>query len=85
MTQNPATLEAEPVAGSIPSTMRALVKARAGAGAELREVPVPEPAAGEVLIRVDAASLCGTDLHIYRWDEWAQGRLGRRAAADLRP
>ncbi len=60
---------------AIPATMRALVKARAAAGAELREVPVPRPAADEVLIRVEAASLCGTDLHIYRWDEWAQQRL----------
>ena len=74
-TLRPATLEAEPFGGSIPSTMRALVKASARAGAELREVPVPQPADGQLLIRVEAASLCGTDLHIYRWDEWAQERL----------
>jgi len=61
----------------IPRTMRALVKARPEAGAELREVPVPHPGPGEVLIRLEAVSLCGTDLHIYRWDEWAQGRLGK--------
>ena len=60
----------------IPKTMRALVKARPEAGAELREVPVPQPGPGEVLIRLEAVSLCGTDLHIYRWDAWAQGRLG---------
>jgi threonine 3-dehydrogenase len=60
----------------IPRTMRALVKARPEAGAELREVPVPRPGPGEVLIRLEAVSLCGTDLHIYRWDPWAQGRLG---------
>ena len=63
-------------AGAIPSTMRALVKAAPAAGAELREVPVPRPGPGELLIRVEAASLCGTDLHIYRWDPWAQGRMG---------
>ena len=62
--------------GGIPETMRALVKIRPEAGAELREVPVPKPGPGELLIRIEAASLCGTDLHIYRWDEWAQGRLG---------
>src|SRR5664279_5765184 len=62
--------------GQIPSTMRALVKASPAAGAELRDVPVPVPGDGELLIRIEAASLCGTDLHIYRWDEWAQGRLG---------
>ena len=62
--------------GQIPDTMRALVKASPTAGAELREVPVPSPGDGELLIRVEAASLCGTDLHIYRWDAWAEQRLG---------
>ena len=52
----------------IPKTMRALLKVRPEAGAELREVPVPHPAPGELLIRLEAVSLCGTDLHIYRWD-----------------
>jgi threonine 3-dehydrogenase len=61
----------------IPRTMRAVVKARPEAGAELREVPVPRPGPGEVLIRLEAVSLCGTDLHIYRWDPWAQSRLGK--------
>jgi threonine 3-dehydrogenase len=56
--------------------MRALVKASPSAGAELRDVPVPVPGDGELLIRVEAASLCGTDLHIYRWDDWAMNRLG---------
>jgi threonine 3-dehydrogenase len=60
----------------IPQTMRALVKVRPKAGAELREVPVPRPGPGEILIRLEAVSLCGTDLHIYRWDPWAQSRLG---------
>jgi threonine 3-dehydrogenase len=60
----------------IPKTMRALVKARPEAGAELREVPVPRPGPGEVLIRLEAVSFCGTDLHIYRWDPWAEGRMG---------
>jgi threonine 3-dehydrogenase len=60
----------------IPRTMRALVKTRPEPGAELLEVPVPHPGPGEVLIRVEATSLCGTDLHIYKWDQWAQGRMG---------
>jgi threonine 3-dehydrogenase len=38
-------------------------------------VPVPRPGAGEVLVKVSAASVCGTDLHIYNWDPWAQGRI----------
>jgi threonine 3-dehydrogenase len=61
----------------IPRTMRALVKVRPEAGAEMREVPVPRPGPGEVLIRLEAVSLCGTDLHIYRWDPWAEQRLGK--------
>jgi threonine 3-dehydrogenase len=56
--------------------MRALVKETAAPGAAIREVPVPEPAAGEVLVRVEAASVCGTDVHIERWDPWAQENFG---------
>jgi threonine 3-dehydrogenase len=55
--------------------MRALIKATPAPGLELQDVPRPEPRSGEVLIRVAATSLCGTDHHIYRWDEWAQGRI----------
>ncbi len=39
------------------------------------EIPVPEPGPGEVLIRVEAASICGTDLHIYNWGPWAAARI----------
>jgi len=55
--------------------MQALRKSAARAGAELQEIPVPEPGEGEVLIRVHAASICGTDLHIYDWNEWAAARI----------
>src|SRR2546421_6183983 len=55
--------------------MRALRKQRPGPGAELVEVPVPEPGPGEVLLKVAAASICGTDVHIYRWNVWAARRL----------
>jgi threonine 3-dehydrogenase len=55
--------------------MQAVVKAHAAPGVEMREVPVPAPGPGEVLVRVSAASVCGTDLHIYNWDPWAQGRI----------
>jgi threonine 3-dehydrogenase len=58
------------------ATMRALRKTGRKAGAELAEVPVPEPGEGEVLVRVHAASICGTDLHIYDWNEWADKRIG---------
>lgn len=41
-------------------------------GLRLEEVPVPEPGPDEVLIEVHTTGICGTDLHIYRWDDWAQ-------------
>ena len=55
--------------------MRALAKMHAGPGVEMIERPVPVPLAGEVLLRVDAASICGTDLHLFQWDEWAAENL----------
>ena len=44
-------------------------------GLEIQEVPVPSVGALEVLVRVSATSICGTDLHIYGWDRWSQGRI----------
>ncbi len=60
---------------TLPKTMRAVVKTRPGPGFELREVPVPQIGPRDVLIKVRATSICGTDLHIYRWDPWAQSRI----------
>jgi len=56
-------------------TMWAVRKPAAEPGLVLDEVPVPTPADDEVLVRVEAASVCGTDLHIFRWDDWAQQRI----------
>jgi len=56
-------------------TMRALVKHYAGEGAILKQVPIPTIGPDEVLIQVKATSICGTDVHIYTWDEWAQSRV----------
>jgi threonine 3-dehydrogenase len=53
-------------------TVRALVKAKAEPGLWLEDVPVPTPLEGEVLIQVLKTGLCGTDLHIVAWDDWAQ-------------
>jgi threonine 3-dehydrogenase len=52
--------------------MKALVKSRPERGLWLEEVPVPEPGINDVLIRVLLTGICGTDLHIYDWDAWAQ-------------
>jgi threonine 3-dehydrogenase len=51
--------------------MRALVKYPDEKGLRLSEVPVPEPGPEEILIRVHATGICGTDLHIFEWNRWA--------------
>jgi threonine 3-dehydrogenase len=51
--------------------MRALAKTKPEPGLELIEAPVPAPGPGEVQLRIEAASICGTDRHIYLWDQWA--------------
>jgi len=55
--------------------MKALVKTRPEPGLWLEEVPQPEAGANEVLIRVRKTGICGTDLHLYNWDDWAQRNL----------
>ena len=55
--------------------MLAVVKTEAAPGLSLVERPVPQPGPDEILVQVRAASICGTDLHIYRWDRWAQEKI----------
>ena len=52
--------------------MKALVKAKADPGLWLQDVPEPKCGINDVLIRVHKTGICGTDLHIYKWDAWAQ-------------
>jgi threonine 3-dehydrogenase len=52
--------------------MKALVKSRSERGLWLEDVPEPEVGINDVLIRVERTGICGTDLHIYKWDAWAQ-------------
>ncbi len=63
---------------SVPRTrellVRALVKESPSVGFVLKDVPVPAYRDDEVLIKVKAAGVCGTDVHIHEWDAWAQGR-----------
>lgn len=57
------------------ATMMGLVKETRAAGAALREIPVPRCGPDEVLVRVKATSICGTDVHIYQWDAWAESAV----------
>ena len=69
--------------------MKALVKPAAAPGFTLTEVPEPRIRDDEVLIRVRRAGVCGTDVHIYEWDDWARGRcrppfvVGHEFAGDV--
>ncbi|HEX6059454.1 MAG TPA: L-threonine 3-dehydrogenase [Gemmatimonadaceae bacterium] len=69
--------------------MKALVKTAPGPGFELKDVPTPTIRDDEVLIRVRRAGVCGTDVHIYEWDDWAKGRcrppfvVGHEFAGDV--
>ena len=56
-------------------TMLAVVKPEAAPGADVRQVKIPSFGRTDVLVKVKVASICGTDLHIYEWDRWAQGRI----------
>ncbi|MGH7649150.1 MAG: L-threonine 3-dehydrogenase [Gemmatimonadaceae bacterium] len=69
--------------------MKALVKETAAPGFKLKDVPEPTIRDDEVLIRVRRAGVCGTDVHIYEWDDWARGRchppfvVGHEFAGDV--
>jgi threonine 3-dehydrogenase len=55
--------------------MKALVKSRAERGLWLEEIDEPAVGINDVLVRVRYAGICGTDVHIYQWDEWAQNTI----------
>ena len=55
--------------------MKAVRKSEAKPGLTVEEVPVPEPGAHDVLVQIEATSICGTDLHIWKWDDWSRQRL----------
>ena len=56
-------------------TMRAVVKAKAAPGAEVREVATPTCGVDQLLLKVKRAGVCGTDLHIHGWDRWSKERI----------
>ncbi len=55
-----------------PNGMKALVKAHAAEGLWMQREPVPEIGADDVLIKINKTGICGTDIHIWNWDEWSQ-------------
>ncbi len=57
--------------------MRAVVKQKREAGAVILEVPDPKPGPNEVLVKMKASSICGTDIHIWEWNHWAENRIKR--------
>src|SRR5256885_15597277 len=59
----------------MPATMKALRKVQPARGLSFESASVPTIGATDVLVRVKTASICGTDLHIYGWDRWSQGRI----------
>src|SRR5438132_12059401 len=59
----------------MPNMMLAVVKPKAAPGAEILQVKIPGCGRTDVLVKVHVASICGTDLHIYEWDRWAQNRI----------
>ncbi len=56
--------------------MKAVRKTKPQSGAELVDIPIPRILDDWVLVKVLATSICGTDVHIYKWDEWSQKRIG---------
>lgn len=59
----------------MPETMKAIRKPAAEPGLVVEDIPVPRVGEHDVLVKVAAASICGTDLHIWRWDPWSQQRI----------
>ena len=59
----------------MPEMMRAVRKEKPEPGFVVRDVPRPEPGPEDVLVYVEAASVCGTDLHIWHWDDWSARRI----------
>ena len=55
--------------------MKAVVKTEEAPGAKFLDIDVPEPGPKDVLIKVKAAAICGTDIHIYEWTPYAQARI----------
>jgi threonine 3-dehydrogenase len=62
--------------------MKALVKSKPEPGLWLEEVPIPDIGINDVLVKIDKTAICGTDVHIYNWNEWAQKTIPVPMPAD---
>ncbi len=58
--------------------MKAVVKTRPELGAEYLDVEIPKPGPRDIIVNVKATSICGTDVHIYKWNDWADNRIGSK-------
>ena len=66
------------------ATMKAVVKTKPEFGAEMQDKPMPKPAQADwLVVKVRATSICGTDVHIYKWDPWSDGRIGAKALPQI--
>lgn len=63
--------------------MKAVVKTKPELGAEYLECDIPKIEDDQVLVKVKATSICGTDVHIYKWDPWSESRIGREALPQI--
>jgi len=59
----------------MPEKMRAIIKPGPGPGLEMVMTDIPPVGSRDILVRVKACSICGTDRHIYNWDQWAANRI----------
>ncbi len=59
----------------MPEKMKAVSKVQPGPGAELVDIALPSIGSQDLLVKVEATSICGSDLHVYNWDPWAQSRI----------
>ncbi|UCE60728.1 MAG: alcohol dehydrogenase catalytic domain-containing protein [Phycisphaerales bacterium] len=64
-------------------TMKAVVKTKPEFGAELQDKPIPKPQPDWLIVKVRATSICGTDVHIYKWDPWSADRIGAKALPQI--
>jgi threonine 3-dehydrogenase len=65
------------------ATMKAVTKTRPELGAEFVDRPTPKLLPDWVIVKVRATSICGTDVHIYKWDPWSQQRIGAKALPQI--